>query len=294
MIWNYLLDKGRSLWAGSSPSDRAPVADLFPAEFERAVHRLASDPNAPSIPARLCLDHFGDDLLRYVPPPRIGLKSVVRMDGSGARSQGFLDGKNWDPLKFSLELSPQFKLARELAGGTPYRDTKVYRSMLEKLARGRLQPVNGVPLDTREKIDRYCEYVQWLIDSVRENGLRSRREADRLFEPSFDGVRSTGKETVEKEIQIAVDERGDLLRLNTGRHRLAVAHALGLPEVPAKIHLVHVGWILALVRETGARPDLALRQWLARLRSAAGRTKARAFAALCGAGEAGEIALALV
>ncbi len=288
-MWKSLKERICSRKPGLPPIQAEP----FLVRFERTVHRLASDPAAPSIPARQCFDYFGSDLLRYVPTPMTGLWPTVRVGEGGSKDQSFLDGKDWDQFRYPMANFPQYKLAHDLANGVRYQDTEVYRSLKAQMASGVLLKVNGVYLGTDEKIDRYCEYVQWLIDSVRKNGLCSRHEAAHLFEQSFEGVRRPEKEKVEKEIQVAVDARGEFLRLHSGRHRLAVAYALGIKEVPAKIQLVHVGWIMSLVRETGARPDGALRQWLGRFRSAAERVKVWLVTTVSGLMECAEIACVL-
>lgn len=241
----------------------------FPVQFERAVYRLASDPTAPSIPVSLCLDHFGDDLLRYVPLPRFDLIRPGSKGNNNPNNHGFLDAYDWEDIKRPLSPFFQFRLARHLAEGKDYRISEIYQQRRAQIEGGTPFMPHSVLLDSTEKLDQYCEYMQWLIDSVRKNGLRSRREASHLFAQDFEQVRRGDKEILEKDIQVAVDKSGEFMRYNSGRHRLAAAHALGIQEIPAKIRVVHVGLILSLIRETEARPDIALRQWLGRFRPAA-------------------------
>lgn len=241
---------------------------LFPLQFWLTARKLARNPLARSIPTRQCVSYFGDDLLRYVPPPDHGLSPFARVGAVRVKlNSRFLDAGNWDRQIYSLH-SFRFDLAREIAAGTPYRDTDTYRLLRERMRAGQLRN-NRVPIDTEEKLDRYCAYTTWLVDSIREHGIRIRRDAQHFEGGAFGIVRARGEEAEETDIRVAVNENGRFLRLNAGRHRLAVAHALGLAEVPAQIRLVHVRWLIALTRDHGGPPHEALRAWLQGFRSAA-------------------------
>lgn len=247
------------------------VPPLFPLQFWLTARRLARDPLARSIPVRQCVSYFGDDLLRYVPPPDRGLAPFACLGGTRVKLNArFLDGGGWERQTYSL-WSFRFDLAREVAAGLPYRETETYRMLRERMRAGKLHN-NRLPLDTEEKLDRYCAYTEWLVDSVRRDGMRIRRSAPALDRSAFEIVRAGREEAEETDIRVAVDENGRFLRLNSGRHRLAVAHALGLAEIPAQIRLVHVRWLIALTRQHGGPPHEALRAWLRSFRSAAEET----------------------
>ncbi len=240
---------------------------LFPVHFWLSARSLARNPLARSIPVRQCVAYFQTDLLRYVPPPGDGLSPFARLGNIGVKLHSrFLDGGNWQMQRYSLK-SLRFQLAHEMAAGVPYRNTETYKLMKAKMLAGNFRN-NGLLLDSDEKLDRYCEYTQWLIDSVREHGLRPRKKALNLGRRSFAFIREDKEEKAETDIRVAVDENGEFLRFNSGRHRLAVAHALGIKEVPAQIRLVHVRWLISLTREYGGPPHAALRKWLGQFRSA--------------------------
>lgn len=244
---------------------------LFPLQFWLTARRLARDPLARSIPTRQCVSHFGDDLLRFVPPPDHGLSPFARLGEVRVKLNArFLDGGNWDRQIYPLHTF-RFDLAREIAAGVPYRDTATYRLLRERMRAGKLTN-NRVPIDTEEKLDRYCAYTEWLVESIREHGIRIRRDAQHFERGAFGTVRARDEEAEETDIRVAVDENGRFLRLNSGRHRLAVAHALRLTEIPAQIRLVHVRWLAALTRDHGGPPHEALRAWLQGFRSAAPRS----------------------
>ncbi len=246
----------------------AVAPPLFPLQFWLTARKLASNPLARSIPVRQCVSYFGDDLLRYVPPPDRGLVPFARLGKARVKlNSRFLDSANWERQTYSL-WSFRFDLAREIAAGIPYRETDTYRLMRDRMLAGKLNN-NRQPLDTEDKLDRYCAYTEWLVESIRRNGMRIRRDAPHLDRDAFGVVRARNEELEETDIRVAVDDNGGFLRLNSGRHRLAVAHALGLTEIPAQIRLVHVRWLIALTREYGGPPHEALRTWLGRFRSAA-------------------------
>ncbi|HEX2552980.1 MAG TPA: hypothetical protein VHL98_04710 [Microvirga sp.] len=247
-----------------------PVAapPLFPLQFWLTARHLARNPLARSIPTRQCVSFFGDDLLRQVPPPDQGLAPFARLGGIRVKlNSRFLDAADWQRQVYSLH-SFRFDLAREIAAGLPYRETETYRMLRERMRAGKLNN-NRVPIDTEDKLDRYCAYTEWLVGSIREHGMRMRRDARHFEGGAFDIVRARDEETEETDIRVAVDANGRFLRLNSGRHRLAVAHALGLPAIPAQIRLVHVRWLVKLTRDHGGPPHEALRTWLRGFRSAA-------------------------
>jgi hypothetical protein len=253
--------------AGPEPED-------FPVRFWLAARRLVRDPVGRSIDVESCIAYFGDDLLRYVPTPKLsmaGIPTVVRSKRRTRIKRGaaFLDGFRWDEELSSGEDALHVAFARELASGIPYRGTDSYAVMAAMMRAGTLEN-NKLPLDTQDKLDRYCAYMQWMIGSVQRHGLRPRGQASGLHEHAFADVREDDKEAGEKDIRVAVDARGTFLRVGSGRHRVAVAQALGIPEVPAQIRLVHVAWIRHLTREYGVAPHAALRRWLGCFRPAAG------------------------
>src|SRR3712207_3704551 len=70
---------------------------LFPLQFWLTARKLARNPLARSIPTRQCVSYFGDDLLRYVPPPDHGLSAFARVGAVRVKlNSRFLDAGNWD------------------------------------------------------------------------------------------------------------------------------------------------------------------------------------------------------
>lgn len=240
----------------------------FPIEFWLAARRLVRDPIGRSIHVDACIRYFGDTLLRYVPTPKADLLPLRGLNASSdkhSRWDGFIDGCDWSSDTLPLSRFIQFELIEDISRGLNYKDAPSYQKMLHMMRDGTLDN-NNLILDNQEKVDRYCDYVQWLVESIRTNGLR--RRAENRHEHAFADIRVPSKEAREKDVRVAVNAQGEFLRFGSGRHRVAVAQVLGIEEVPAQVRLVHVGWLKHLTEASGLPPHAALRKWLRSFRAA--------------------------
>ncbi len=72
---------------------------------------------------------------------------------------------------------------------------------------------------------------------------------------------------MERDIGVAIDADGRLVRHTNGKHRMAAALALGIERIPVEIRLVHTGWLARQSERLGLSPADALLATLEEARS---------------------------
>jgi len=119
-------------------------------------------------------------------------------------------------------------------------------------------------LNTDERIEAYFRYCIDLIQSVQKDGVVSRASLGIFGRIWLDhrGARPLALDSVERDVGVAITESGRLVRHLGGKHRTAVAHALGLSQMPVELRLVHVGWLRREMERTGLPAHLALQKAL--------------------------------
>jgi hypothetical protein len=165
---------------------------------------------------------------------------------------GVVAGGEWDEAAFPLsDLTFFDAVDQHFNHGVDWDDTDFYRDIRASLAAG--QP--KFKYRTVDDIPRQWERIESLYASMKADGYRGQDEL--------------GTSRPWDEIVVAIDRVGRLLFVD-GRHRLAVARALGLDEVPVLVGVRHKDWvakraeIAAYVESTGhpsyqplMHPDLA-------------------------------------
>lgn len=94
----------------------------------------------------------------------------------------------------------------------------------------------GMLLDSRERILEYLRLYLYYMEDMACFGFDASAGKDRLG--------------------VAVDRRGQLIKINKGLHRLAMAQVLGLPRVTVRVRSVHRSWWDSQTRGCGGREAL--------------------------------------
>jgi hypothetical protein len=241
---------------------------VFPRFFNQAAARLAEGADAAEIPPHLARWYFGTSLTFEVNPAalRTRISDFVR-DQEGARWIGhsFLDAADWSAALAPVERSPVHREMLELvAADVDFRKVRAYQVHVRCAVAGRPIKRNGVALASVAEVDAYYRYCADLIASMREHGALPRRKLGpigRVWLKHRD-ARPPILNSAERDIGVAIDGDGTLVRHRGGKHRTAIAQALGLPSVPVEVRLVHVGWLSRLTARTGLPAHLALAQGL--------------------------------
>ena len=133
-----------------------------------------------------------------------------------------VDG-DWDRADIGLDEIGHFEAIRQRVEGAPWEDIEFARRVRAELEQGR----PAYKFRRLEDVEPQLARIDALIERIRSEGYRPQSEL------------GTGRPW--DEIVLAIDRQGRL-RFVDGRHRLAVARALGVPSVPAIVAIRHREW----------------------------------------------------
>lgn len=222
----------------------------FPQRFDRAVAQLAQR-GGRAVSPRQAAAHFGGSLFLQIDPRILTHRldeKYVDADGWHWIGESFLDAGDWQERLSPLRRSPAHREIVEICRTRDnFRDGKRYRTYLRQIAEGQPPRRNGRPIDTVDKLDAYFRYYADLIDNIDRTGILPRNRFQRAASSGQQPrrARSFWLDFVERDIGVAIDKDGRLVRHTSGKHRLAAAIGLGLNEVPVEIRMVHLGWLQA-------------------------------------------------
>ena len=157
------------------------------------------------------------------------------------KSIGLVVDGTWDEHTIPMhELVKFSSLTAHFAQGVPWLETEFVR---EVLAGRRVWN----RCKTEEDVLRRGRELDRLFDQIRFRGYRSRierRDWD-LWHQAID------------EVTVNIGRHGELIRNNGGTHRLAIAKALGVEHVPARVLIRHHAWqaVREAVRRTNEVPS---------------------------------------
>lgn len=146
-----------------------------------------------------------------------------------------------------------------------YRSTDKYRQRVRRLESGRPQKVHRRVIDNRKDIDDYFEYRCELIRSMQSFGCLSRHDLTNGHAASVPEFSLTKR--FEHDIGCVIGPAGEIWMHWTGHHRLQIARALGIREIPAEIHFVHWHWLKRCYDCYGWSPFQAIAAGLDRIRT---------------------------
>lgn len=161
-------------------------------------------------------------------------------------------------LKPVAEHPTAIEVAELVDAGSAYKSTAHYAGRRHALEKGQVQKFHGRHIRSLGDLDDYFEYQVRLIESVRVHGCLSRRhmsETHRSCVPDFSRTRPP-----EHDIGCVIGPAGETWMFRTGHHRLHIARALGIEEIPIEVQFVHWEWLTAkffgfLSRSPDLTPD---------------------------------------
>jgi hypothetical protein len=236
---------------------------IFPGYFAAAAARMLAHGSEHAVPFPAARRYFGQRLSLDLRPDllRLRISDLVQSD-SGTKWTGswFLDGGDWDGALQPVHASPIHReVWQVIRADLDFRATPAYQRFLAAAATAEPMSRNGVVLRTRERIDGYFQYCVDLIGSVRAHGILPRSNGaagpTHFKRPS---IRPFSVDYAERDIGIAIDADGELIRHLGGKHRTAIAQALRLKSIPVEVRLVHVAWLAAQMEASGLPAHLAL------------------------------------
>lgn len=249
--------------------DLVPMRDFaaahigFTGRFNRAVKRLDRE-GGPAILAAQGHFHFGERLV--IPIATSHLTTRLRdniSDRGRLRWIGthFLDGSDWsrivEPLEKSsshVEITELFETRQDFRAGARY------QAYAKRIKDGATVKRNRIAIDTIEKLDNFFEYYLALIADIEKNGIVPHSDLGLLGQTGrrHRWTRTLWQDLAERDIGVAINAEGRLVRHTNGKHRTAAAVALGIERIPVEIRLVHAGWLLRQGKRLGLSPADAL------------------------------------
>ena len=160
---------------------------------------------------------------------------------------GVIKGGTWDKNSLRVKDLEIIRSAKDrFVNGMEWEDTQYYRSHLEDISRGEQwrRCIN------KEDFDEYFLRFDRLYEQIRRNGYRSQ---SKILDPEFGYTAAP-----ENEIAVHIDRDGHIIFCN-GAHRLAIALALGIENIPVRVCIRHAKWkafcneILIYAEKNGGR-----------------------------------------
>ena len=225
-------------------------------EISKELHDLMLGHRSDAIPIKLARRALGPLLVQQVQP------AALRRGLIGERTFGrpLIDAKDWSISK-SLPNNQVHSLMEQLVQyGRAYREMPAYAMLLTRVLDGKPVVINEMALNSEAVIDAYFERYLKLIESIRRFGVLPHGAVGASSDDPL--VRLPQAERSERDIKVAIGPNGEVLRLGTGRHRTAIAQALGVEHMPVEIRLIHAEWLFKLVERSGKSPLDALLDWL--------------------------------
>jgi hypothetical protein len=244
---------------------------IFPRRFNHVYERLTESAEEAEVNPEHAAWYFGRKLHLDLDPAKLKYRIsdwVREPRGMHWVGRSFLDAGDWSAALSPLERSPIHREMHDIVvAGAEFRSTATYRNFLRAIKRGRPMLRNNVRLADEDAIEAYLKYCRGLIKSMRKRGALRRAVSG-----AFHGMRvrhwdarSPLYDSSERDIGVAIDADGSIIRVLGGKHRTAIAQALKLPTIPVEIRMVHVHWLRQQAEETGLPPHLALAEGVARM-----------------------------
>jgi hypothetical protein len=249
--------------------DWVPMRDFVAAQtgfvrrFDRTVRRLEAG-GGHALPAAQAHFHFSDALLLSIDPKTVKMRLLDYIIDGGRPSwigNDFLDGGDWRPILTTLTSSYSHAEIVELCRTRQnFRDGQRYQRYAARIARGDMLRRNRVALDTIGKLDSYYDYYLALIEDIEKNGMQPHSDLGLRGQTGHRHrwTRTLWQDLAERDIGVAIDANGKLVRHTSGKHRMAAALALGLPRIPVEIRMVHARWLQRQSEKLGLPPRDAL------------------------------------
>jgi hypothetical protein len=243
----------------------------FPGHFNNSVERLLKNPGSVAIRPESAHWYFGSALRVEIDPACLRLRISDHVAGeNGIHWVGsfFLDAADWSRALTPITHSPVHREMHDLIlADLNYRKTRSYRVHMRLARRGRPVTRNGIALSGPEEVEAYYRYCVDLIASMRDQGVVPRHRLSLVDALGLKHrmARPVALNGSERDIGVAINADGELLRHLGGKHRTAVAQALALPKIPVEVRMVHVHWLENEMRRTGLPAHQTLVEALARL-----------------------------
>lgn len=176
--------------------------------------------------------YFNQDLIIFIETEKIShfITSWVYSNSTYVHSSDYFL-TNFNLLKHCKEINqiPTIKIIEDLQSENfIHKNTKYYKKLNDSIKNNKPIIKQQILLNTEEKVTNYFKKIHTLHQSIMENGLISNVEFSKY-----------GKQHLDREIGIAINNDGTIIKLQGGQHRFSIAKLQKIEKIPVEIRLIH-------------------------------------------------------
>ena len=177
-------------------------------------------------------EYFNQDLIIFIETEKIShfITSWVYSSSTYVHSSDYFL-TNFDLLKHCKEINqiPTIKIIEDLQSKNfIHENTTYYKKLNDRIKNNKPVTKQQILLNSEEKVKNYFKRIHSLHQSIAKNGLISNIEFSKY-----------GKQHIHREIGIAINNDGTIIKLQGGQHRFAIAKLQKIEKIPVEIRLIH-------------------------------------------------------
>lgn len=136
----------------------------------------------------------------------------------------FLCNNDWDEKVFDVMSIERCKRVVDVVNSiSNFTECDSYKRYIVALNEGKPIFRHAKPLDSKEKIEEYFEGIVHIYHDMKKNGYKSSSEID----------------AEESDICVGISRSGNIIQLQSGHHRIALAKMAKIPTIKVKVMLIH-------------------------------------------------------
>ena len=160
----------------------------------------------------------------------------------------------WDCSNSVLEDGSKYRsVVNRFKNDTSWEETDIYQEAIKQIESGGTH-WNGCR--AVEDVERRINHIEKLYQTIRDSGFKSQSE---LHGKSVKSILLSGSfDRSKTDIAVAIGRNGEFLFVD-GNHRLAIAHILGIKQVPVRVIVRHLMWqdLREEIHSTKTKQDLS-------------------------------------
>lgn len=145
---------------------------------------------------------------------------------------GRADGR-WDMLREPIDQKFLESFRKVFNQNAEWSETAIFEESINRINKGK----KVMHCSTIDELEYRFEEIEELYNSLKEKGYVPRYEKDWRNKEQLSVF--LGDTRIPDEPRVAIDRKGDLMHINGGSHRVALAKLLGIEEIPVIVQLEH-------------------------------------------------------